>query len=176
MNWDAEMHRQFYLLFERKSEFSPKLRNSGFTFLCQHGTSHTTYYTSKLPKSYWFFLIGMTSIYKNYNSFEFHDVILTKILGSALTFASNNYQTASFLIPGGHLNKKSPWYLGCWQVQQSCLRSFMLAQENPYHVTIGLLVASARTANKIHLNSSESSENNERRGWTLIFWFGTVQT
>ena len=48
----GKAQEKFYLLFEQNSEFRPKFRNSGSTFLCQHETSHTACYTCKLPKTH----------------------------------------------------------------------------------------------------------------------------
>ena len=65
---------------------------------------------------------------------------------------SNYYQRASFFKPGGHFNRKKLFF-GSWKVQQGCLRSIMLAQEN---YCIGLLTASPRTANKIRPSQHSS--------------------
>ena len=43
---------RFYSLFEQNSDLWPNFRNSGSIFLCQHGTSHKTCYTCKLPENH----------------------------------------------------------------------------------------------------------------------------
>ena len=58
--------------------------------------------------------------------------VLTQIFGLVFTFALSYYQKSIFFIPGGHFNWKKKTLLGSWQLQQCCLQSSMVAQENHY--------------------------------------------
>ena len=92
-------------------------------------------------------------MYDTCKYFRFHDITLIKILGRVFTFASNHYQKPHFSYLQDILIEKKPQrLLGSWQVQQSCLPSFMLAQK----ITLRLLPASDRTANTIPLRLFES--------------------
>ena len=51
-------------------------------------------------------------MYEIYDCFKFHDVTLTLISGLVFTFPSNYCQAASFLIPGGRVNRKRTMIFG----------------------------------------------------------------
>ena len=71
------------------------------------------------------------TMHGNFHCVKFHDFTQTQIFGLVFTFALTYYQKAYFFIPGGHFNWKKQ-LLSSWQLQQCCLQSSMLAQENHY--------------------------------------------
>ena len=71
--YKVEFQEEFYLLFDRKSEFWTKFRNSGSTCLCQHETSHTICYrlVNCLIVKMISFRIGTTFTYENCDCFSY---------------------------------------------------------------------------------------------------------